>query len=285
MGTAAGSRGIAVERSGEVGLLVLGSERQLATAVGNLLDNAVNYSPDGAPVLVSTRSDRGVVEVNVIDQGIGIGPADAERVFERFYRADPARARATGGTGLGLAIVKHVASNHGGSVEVRSTEGHGSTFTLRLPAVDGTSAMTRVLIVEDEESISEPLAYMLASEGFEVSVAATGPAGLEAFDRDGRRPRAARPDAARACRAPRCAASCATRSSVPVIMLTARDSEIDKVVGLELGADDYVTKPFSHRELVARIRAVLRRRAASEPTADRRPRGRARSGWTSTGTS
>ncbi|MCW2543511.1 MAG: phoR, partial [Frankiales bacterium] len=133
VGTSAGSRGIRIERSGEGGLLVLGNEKQLVTAVGNLLDNAVSYSPDGAQVLVSTRSDRGVVEVNVIDQGIGISPADAERVFERFYRADPARARATGGTGLGLAIVKHVANNHGGSVEVRSTEGHGSTFTLRLP--------------------------------------------------------------------------------------------------------------------------------------------------------
>ena len=134
VGTTARSRGITVERSGESGLCVMGNEQQLATALGNLLDNAVSYSPDGATVLVSTRSDRGQIELNVIDEGIGISPTDAARVFERFYRADPARARATGGTGLGLAIVKHVASNHGGSVEVRSTEGHGSTFTLRLPA-------------------------------------------------------------------------------------------------------------------------------------------------------
>jgi two-component system sensor histidine kinase SenX3 len=140
VGTAARARGITIERSGEPALLVLGSEGQLVTALGNLLDNAVNYSPDGAAVLVSARSDRGTVEVNVIDQGIGISAADAERVFERFYRADPARARATGGTGLGLAIVKHVATNHGGSVDVRSTEGHGSTFTLRLPATEETGA-------------------------------------------------------------------------------------------------------------------------------------------------
>ena len=102
------------------------------------MENAVNYSPDGARVVIGARtltSPRGqLVEVNVVDEGIGISPADAERVFERFYRADPARARTTGGTGLGLAIVKHVATNHGGTVEVRSTEGHGSTFTLRLPA-------------------------------------------------------------------------------------------------------------------------------------------------------
>ena len=124
--------------------------------------------------------------------------------------------------------------------------------------------MTRVLVVEDEDSISEPLAYMLRKEGFEVAVAADGPAGLQAFDRDGADlvlldlmlPGLSGTEVCRELR---------TRSAVPVIMLTARDSEVDKVVGLELGADDYVTKPFSHRELVARIRAVLRRQSpASE---------------------
>jgi two-component system response regulator RegX3 len=122
--------------------------------------------------------------------------------------------------------------------------------------------MTRVLIVEDEDSISEPLAYMLRKEGFEVTVAETGPTGLAAFDRDGADlvlldlmlPGLSGTEVCRELR---------TRSAVPVIMLTARDSEVDKVVGLELGADDYVTKPFSHRELVARIRAVLRRQAGS----------------------
>ncbi|HUR12980.1 MAG TPA: response regulator transcription factor [Mycobacteriales bacterium] len=120
--------------------------------------------------------------------------------------------------------------------------------------------MTRVLVVEDEDSISEPLAYMLRKEGFEVVVAADGPAGLQAFDREGADlvlldvmlPGLSGTEVCRELR---------TRSAVPVIMLTARDSEVDKVVGLELGADDYVTKPFSHRELVARIRAVLRRQA------------------------
>ena len=123
--------------------------------------------------------------------------------------------------------------------------------------------MTRLLVVEDEESISEPLAYMLSREGFEVSVAATGPGALEEFARTGADlvlldlmlPGQSGTEVCRALRA---------GSSVPIIMLTARDSEVDKVVGLELGADDYVTKPFSHRELVARIRAVLRRRAEPE---------------------
>ncbi|MBC7372650.1 MAG: response regulator transcription factor [Frankiales bacterium] len=129
--------------------------------------------------------------------------------------------------------------------------------------------MTRVLVVEDEESISDPLSYLLRQEGFEVAVAATGPEGLAEFDRGGADivlldlmlPGLSGTEVCRTLR---------TKSSVPVIMLTARDSEVDKVVGLELGADDYVTKPFSSRELVARVRAVLRRGSEAEdliPTA------------------
>jgi two-component system response regulator RegX3 len=126
--------------------------------------------------------------------------------------------------------------------------------------------VTRVLVVEDEESFSDALSYMLRREGFEVAVAATGPDALSEFDRSGADlvlldlmlPGLSGTEVCRTLRA---------RSSVPVIMLTARDSEIDKVVGLELGADDYVTKPFSSRELVARIRAVLRRRAEPEELA------------------
>ncbi len=123
--------------------------------------------------------------------------------------------------------------------------------------------MTRVLVVEDEESISEALAFMLRKEGFEVSVASDGAAALDEFDRAGADlvlldlmlPGTSGTEVCRSLR---------SRSNVPVIMLTAKDGEIDKVVGLELGADDYVTKPFSMRELVARIRAVLRRGAESE---------------------
>jgi len=123
--------------------------------------------------------------------------------------------------------------------------------------------MTRVLVVEDEESFSDALSYMLRKEGFEVAVAATGPEALEAFDRNGADlvlldlmlPGLPGTEVCRSLR---------QRSKVPVIMLTAKDSEIDKVVGLELGADDYVTKPFSSRELVARMRAVLRRRGDAD---------------------
>jgi two-component system, OmpR family, response regulator RegX3 len=123
--------------------------------------------------------------------------------------------------------------------------------------------VTRVLVVEDEESFSEALAYMLRKEGYEVALAGTGPAALEEFDRSGADlvlldlmlPGLPGTEVCRQLR---------QRSNVPVIMLTAKDGEVDKVVGLELGADDYVTKPFSSRELVARIRAVLRRGADAD---------------------
>jgi two-component system response regulator RegX3 len=127
--------------------------------------------------------------------------------------------------------------------------------------------MTRVLVVEDEESFSDALSYMLGREGYEAVVAATGPEALAEFDRAGADivlldlmlPGLPGTEVCRQLRA---------RSSVPIIMLTAKDSEVDKVVGLELGADDYVTKPYSARELVARIRAVLRRQGEPEQPAD-----------------
>jgi two-component system sensor histidine kinase SenX3 len=120
---------------GTPGLLVSGDEHLLVTAVRNLINNAINYSPDGTRVAVASREHDGMVEISVTDQGIGIPDAEQERIFERFYRVDPARSRATGGTGLGLAIVKHVCVNHGGEVTVWSRSGEGSTFTLRLPCL------------------------------------------------------------------------------------------------------------------------------------------------------
>ncbi|MEV4823611.1 ATP-binding protein [Micromonospora sp. NPDC049274] len=132
--TTAAARGVEVTVDGQRGLTAYGSDSQLATAVANLVENAINYSGEDTAVRVTLRGDGEHVEVAVADQGIGIAPTDVDRIFERFYRADQARSRATGGTGLGLAIVKHIASNHGGRVEVSSTLGGGSTFTLRLPA-------------------------------------------------------------------------------------------------------------------------------------------------------
>jgi len=107
---------------------------QLSSAIGNLVENAVKYSDNGATVQVRVRLNERWVEVMVVDHGVGIPAADIDRVFERFYRVDKARARETGGTGLGLAIVRHVANNHGGVVSVESQEGEGSTFAFRLPA-------------------------------------------------------------------------------------------------------------------------------------------------------
>ncbi len=118
----------------EPGLRVYGDREQLVSALKNLVDNAVAYSPERTRVAVAARRVDDRVEISVTDQGIGIPEADLERIFERFYRVDAARSRATGGTGLGLSIVKHVCANHGGDIDVWSLEGAGSTFTLRLPA-------------------------------------------------------------------------------------------------------------------------------------------------------
>jgi two-component system, OmpR family, sensor histidine kinase SenX3 len=133
-------RGIEIVASGPPGLTVAGDEDLLITALRNLLENAVAYSPDKTRVDVATRwAGPDAAEISVADQGIGIPERDLERIFERFYRVDPARSRATGGTGLGLAIVKHVTSAHGGQVTVRSSEGAGSVFTLRLPLYTGSA--------------------------------------------------------------------------------------------------------------------------------------------------
>ncbi len=130
---AAAAKGVELAVGEQPGLVVRGVEAQLATAVTNLLANAVAYSPEATRIAVGTRARSGFAEITVTDSGIGIPRADRARVFERFYRVDQSRASATGGTGLGLAIVKHVATNHGGAVTVWSEEGLGSTFTLRIP--------------------------------------------------------------------------------------------------------------------------------------------------------
>ena len=129
----AGSKRITIVSSGTPGLRVLGSEEQITAAVANLVANAVSYSEPDSTVLVTTRESEGQVEISVVDQGIGIPHQEIDRIFERFYRVDPARHRSTGGTGLGLSIVKHVAATHGGDIRVWSAEGQGSTFTLTLP--------------------------------------------------------------------------------------------------------------------------------------------------------
>jgi two-component system sensor histidine kinase SenX3 len=131
---AATAKNIDVHFAGVRGLTVYGNEGHLVTAVANLVENAVAYSPDETKVTIEAHIANDLVGIAVIDEGIGIEAVDLDRIFERFYRADQARSRDTGGTGLGLAIVKHITVNHGGRVDVASTPGQGSTFTLRLPA-------------------------------------------------------------------------------------------------------------------------------------------------------
>ena len=134
--TTAAARRVTVEIGGEAGAKVFGDRNLLVTAVRNLLDNAVAYSPEATHVGVGVKVNGDIVEIAVVDSGIGIPAAEQERIFERFYRVDQARSRETGGTGLGLSIVKHVAADHGGEVTVWSQPGRGSTFTLRLPKAD-----------------------------------------------------------------------------------------------------------------------------------------------------
>jgi two-component system, OmpR family, sensor histidine kinase SenX3 len=128
------AKNITVVATGRRDEHVLGKLDQLAVALSNLVENAIVYSPAGTHVTVTVGRRSNLVEIVVTDQGVGIPPEELERIFERFYRVDPARARSTGGTGLGLSIVKHVAATSGGDVSVWSEPGEGSSFTLRLPA-------------------------------------------------------------------------------------------------------------------------------------------------------
>ena len=139
----ADSRHIIVSSSEIVDCVILGDREQLIMAIQNLIENAINYSPEGTKVTVTSKIDHGIVEISVTDQGIGIPESELDRIFERFYRVDPARSRLTGGTGLGLSIVKHVALKHGGEVKVWSSENVGSTFSLRLPIYGANQEATK----------------------------------------------------------------------------------------------------------------------------------------------
>ncbi|HEY3737577.1 MAG TPA: ATP-binding protein [Jatrophihabitans sp.] len=152
---AAEQAGIEIEASCEPDLIVRGNEAQLSMSVGNLVDNAVAYSGKGTRVVVravaaTDHQARPVVDIAVVDQGFGIDEGELERIFERFYRVDPARSRATGGTGLGLAIVRNIVTNHLGSVSVRSLKGQGSTFTIRLPRVHHDARTSTSAAPEDD---------------------------------------------------------------------------------------------------------------------------------------
>jgi len=129
-------RKVKIEYLSEKGLRVIGDEEMLAVAIKNIIENAIVYSAIGSKVGVSLAKNGSVAEVKVVDSGVGISREDQKRIFERFYRTDPARSRETGGTGLGLSIVKHVITSHLGEIKLSSKLGIGSTFTLRLPLAD-----------------------------------------------------------------------------------------------------------------------------------------------------
>ena len=130
---AAKRQGLGLSLTGSAELLMRGDRAQLVSMFSNLVDNAIKYSEAGGVVLVESATQGDEILVTVTDHGIGIAERDQKRIFERFYRVDKARSRATGGTGLGLSIVRHIVLEHGGSINVRSEEGVGSTFTVRMP--------------------------------------------------------------------------------------------------------------------------------------------------------
>jgi two-component system sensor histidine kinase SenX3 len=150
------SKNIRIVVGGRTEGMVFGDQDLLVTALRNLIDNAIRYSPVNTRVGIGVRSRDGLVSISVTDQGEGLSAEDQERVFERFYRVDAARSRHTGGTGLGLSIVKHVASNHGGEVTLWSQPGQGSTFTLRLPEMEGQ---------DGGEELPTPAAHSAAAQG------------------------------------------------------------------------------------------------------------------------
>jgi two-component system sensor histidine kinase SenX3 len=143
------ARNVKITYDAPEGIEVIGDPEMLTVAVKNLIENAILYSEEGAPVGVGLRNVENVAEIAVTDSGLGIPQEDQARIFERFYRVDPSRSRATGGTGLGLAIVKHVASTHNGEVKLFSKPGVGSTFTLRIPLADKN-------VIEQDSDRSQP---------------------------------------------------------------------------------------------------------------------------------
>jgi two-component system sensor histidine kinase SenX3 len=132
---------VEISQVNEPDVKIVGDEYQLVMAIRNLLTNAITFSPASSRITVGAKLKDGVVEITVSDQGIGISLENQSRIFERFYRVDPARSRSTGGTGLGLAIVKHVCENHGGEVSVWSVPGQGSTFTMKFPQMEQESVI------------------------------------------------------------------------------------------------------------------------------------------------
>ncbi len=250
----------------------------LQQAILNLLTNAMKYSGEHREIGLRLCSENGTALIQVSDRGIGIPEKEQSRIFEKFYRVPIPENREISGTGLGLSLVAHIAEAHGGSVQVKSRPGEGSTFSILLPLNAGGAGMSRVLVVEDDPAILQGLQESLRLERHDVLSASDGETGY-------RLAREKKPDLVildlmlpkmggfEICRKLR-----AEEFTAPILMLTARGDEADRVLGLDLGADDYVTKPFSVRELLARVRALLRRAGEAGQASGRAPVRRRRRG-------
>ena len=248
---------------------VFGDRPRLDRALLNLVSNAQRFAPDGGRITVRLkRPTDGMIRWSVTDDGPGISRADQAHLFERFFVGPHDPDRAQEGVGLGLPRALAIAQAHGGSIEVRSRPGHGSTFTLVVPAAGPPEDVSmQILVVDDEPDVVESvrLGFTLQWRDVDVLGAGEGEAALDMVERehpdivllDVGLPGIDGYEVLRQIRA---------FSDVPVVMLTARDDAMDKVKGLELGADDYVTKPFNHLELMARVKAVLRRLEMPAPT-------------------
>ena len=250
----------------------------IARSLLNLVNNAVKYSATEKYLGVHLYHHYGNVNLEVVDHGIGIPAKEQPKIFEKFYRVGDPLVHNTKGSGLGLSLVRHIVHAHGGEVTVESAPGRGSKFIITLPVKasepsngGGVVGMrqeeraktaeeqgrAKILVVEDEPNMVVGLRDNFEFEGYEVITARDGIEGLELalaespdlVVLDVMMPRMSGLEVCKQLRA--------KRASIPIIMLTARGQEVDKVVGLELGADDYVTKPFSIRELLARVKAVL----------------------------
>jgi DNA-binding response OmpR family regulator/signal transduction histidine kinase len=254
--------------------LVSADGRRIEQVLFNLLDNARKFAPPASTITVRAEQTDGTVVISVADQGPGIPAAERERVFERFYQLEQPTTRNIGGSGLGLAICKAIVEAHGGWIGVSAAPGGGASFAFALPAmpsgettervagpqqlVQPRSGRTEVLVVDDDPALRRLLETSLPDAGYRVRAAIEGQAALEAVVQqppdlillDIMLPGA---DGFTLCKQLR------EWTSVPIIMLTARAAEKDVVLGLQLGADDYVTKPFRASELIARMEAVLRR--------------------------
>ena len=266
-----------VEVDVEADLAAQGDSVLLRQVLIGLLTNAFkNTPPPGVVTLRARRTERARFLIEVTDTGKGIAPEEVERIFERFYRGSGSLEQE--GFGLGLSIAKRMVDVMGGEIGVESEVGVGQ-HVLGAPAgrragrhPGGVIAMTdgRILIADDEPSVRDAVGYALQQEGFDVTLAEDGDDADRKLGDDApsydllildiMMPGRSGLDICRDVRA---------RSPVPIILLTAKDAEVDKVVGLEVGADDYVTKPFSVRELLGRVRAQLRRRELDRASSDR----------------